>query len=123
MKTLLTVGCCVVAMSVEAGIRAVQLDLARQKESPAFVTNYMNRVKAVGYNTVVLYLEDRVKTASYPYPADADSYSPDEMAGIVRFGTSLGLDVVPVISPLGHTERFLAHDGAQWSTTPLVENC
>lgn len=27
-------------------IRAVQLDLARQKESPAFVTNYMSRVRA-----------------------------------------------------------------------------
>ena len=97
------------AFSDGARIRAVQLDLARQKESPAFVTNYMNRVRAAGYNTVVLYLEDRVKTPSYPYPADADSYSLDEMAGIVRCGTSIGLDVVPVISPLGHTERFLAH--------------
>ena len=91
-------------------IRAVQLDLARQKESPAFVTNYMGRVRAAGYNTIVLYLEDRVKTPSYPYPADEDSYSLDEMAGIVRYGTSIGLDVVPVISPLGHTERFLTHE-------------
>jgi len=91
------------------GIRAVQLDLARQKESPAFVTNYMSRVRAVGYNTIVLYLEDRVKTPSYPYSTDADSYSLEEMAGIVRYGMSIGLDVVPVISPLGHTERFLAH--------------
>ena len=97
----------------EAGICAVQLDLARQKESPAFVTNYMSRVRTAGYNTVVLYLEDRVKTPSYPYPADADSYSLEEMARIVRYGVSIGLDVVPVISPLGHTERFLPPAGVR----------
>ena len=102
--------CLVSLFAATEPIRAVQLDLARQKESPAFVTNYMGRVRTAGYNTVVLYLEDRVKTPSYPYPADADSYSLEEMAGIVRYGTSIGLDVVPVISPLGHTERFLAHE-------------
>ena len=111
---LLTLVASIVILTASAGevtgIRAVQVDLARQKESVPFLKAYAKRAADAGYNTLVLYLEDRVKTPSYPYPADADSYSPDEMAGIVRYGTSIGLDVVPVISPLGHTERFLAHE-------------
>ena len=100
---------CFAASYGDTRICAVQLDLARQKESPSFVSNYMSRVQSVGYNTIVLYLEDRVKTPSYRYPSDADSYSPAEMSALVQYGMSLGLDVVPVVSPLGHTERFLAH--------------
>ena len=95
------------------GIRAVQLDLARQKESVAFVKAYAKRMADVGYNTLVLYLEDRVKTPSYPYCTDAESYSLAEMKDLVEHCTGLGLDVVPVISPLGHTERFLKYPELQ----------
>ena len=95
------------------GIRALQLDLARQKESVSFVKAYAKRAANVGYNTLVLYLEDRVKTPSYPYCSDTESYSLAEMADLVTFCTGLGLDVVPVISPLGHTERFLSHPELQ----------
>ena len=95
------------------GIRAVQLDLARQKESVAFVKAYAKRAADVGYNTLVLYLEDRVKTPSYPYCTDAESYSLAEMKDLVAHCIGLGLDVVPVISPLGHTERFLRHPELQ----------
>lgn len=98
-----------VVASAADQIRAVQLDLARQKEPVGFVKAYMRRAKDAGFNTVFLYLEDRIKTPCYPYPDDADSYSVAEMRGIVDVGTELGLDIVPVVSPLGHTERFLAH--------------
>ena len=109
-KILLVLVGLLVGSAIAAPIRAVQLDLARQKETVPFVKEYMKRMSAAGYNTVVLYLEDRVKTASYPYPADAESYLPDEIREIVSAGTALGLDLVPVVSPLGHTERFLRHD-------------
>ena len=100
-------------------LRAVQLDLARQKETVPFVKAYMARMAEAGYNTMVLYLEDRVKTASYPYPSDAESYSPDEIRSLVAEATRLGLDLVPVISPLGHTERFLRHEALK----PFGEQC
>ena len=90
-------------------VRAIQLDLARQKETVGFVKSYMRRARDAGFNTVFLYLEDRVKTPCYPHPDDADSYSVAEMREIADVGTELGLDLVPVVSPLGHTERFLAH--------------
>ena len=90
-------------------IRAIQLDLARQMETVGFVKSYMRRAKDAGFNTVFLYLEDRIKTPCYPYPADSNSYSVAEMREVVDEGSRLGLDIVPVVSPLGHTERFLAH--------------
>jgi len=102
------------SLTASAGeIRAVQLDLARQKESVDFIKAYAKRVRDVGYNTIFLYLEDRVKTPSYPYCSDGESYSLAEMDGLVKYCTGLGLDVVPVISPLGHTERFLSHPELQ----------
>ena len=89
--------------------RAVQLDLASQMETVSFVTNHMTRVAAAGCDTFVLYLEDRVRTASYPYPTEQESYSPAEIGVIVACAERLGLDLVPVISPLGHDQRFLRH--------------
>lgn len=92
-----------------AFIRAAQLDLARQKEPVSFVQNFIERCADVGYNTVFLYLEDRVKTVSYPYPTDAESYLPDDIRAIVETAKRKSIDLVPVVSPLGHTERFLRH--------------
>lgn len=92
-------------------IRAVQLDLARQKESVEFCCNFISRSADAGYNTVVLYLEDRVKTASYPYLSDEESYSPEEIRRIIESAAAKSVDLVPVVSPLGHTERFLRHPG------------
>lgn len=113
-KLMVLVGMGALALPGAAdGIRALQLDLARQKESPAFVKAYAKRAREVGFNTFVLYLEDRVKTPSYPYCTDAESYSLAEMDDIVKTCASYGLDVVPVISPLGHTERFLRHPELQ----------
>ncbi|MBQ6327492.1 MAG: family 20 glycosylhydrolase [Kiritimatiellae bacterium] len=97
------------AVPAKERVVAVQLDLARQIESVAFVKSYMARVRSAGYNTIVLYLEDRVKTPSYPYASDEESYTLEEMRGVSAYGAEIGLDVVPVVSPLGHTERFLRH--------------
>ena len=110
-KLFLTAAMSAMALAGFAAERivAVQLDLARQKESVAFLKSYMDRVRLVGYNTIVLYLEDRVKTPSYPYSSDEESYTLDEMRGVSAHGAAIGLDVVPVVSPLGHTERFLRH--------------
>ena len=91
------------------GLRAVQLDLARQIETVAFVKDYLRRSSEAGYNAVVLYLEDRLKTSSYQNSLDVDSYSVAEMKEIVAAAESLGIDLVPVVSPLGHTDRFFRH--------------
>jgi hypothetical protein len=88
-------------------IRAVQLDVARHLESVDYIRSYSDFVARQGFNTLVLYLEGRVRTSSFPYRAKAESYTLKDMDTVVRHARSIGLDVVPVVSNLGHAEQFL----------------
>ncbi len=90
-------------------MRAVQIDLARQIETIDTVKAFFDVAAESGMNMVFMYLEDRIKTATYPYSPDGESYSPDDIREMVEYATALGLDLVPVVSPTGHTERFLRH--------------
>ena len=90
-------------------IRAVQLDLARQMETQYFIKNFIDFIADNGFNLLLLYLEDRVRTASYSYPADSECYTTDQMREVVGYAANRGIDVVPCISLLGHAERFLRH--------------
>ena len=60
-----------------------QLDLARQNENIPFIKQFMRIMADAGYNGILLYLEDRIRTASYPYPKDEDCYTPEQMADVV----------------------------------------
>ena len=90
-------------------MRAVQIDLARQIETVDTVKAFFDVVASAGMNTVVMYLEDRVKTAVYPYSPDEESYSPAQIKELVAYADTLGLELIPVVSPVGHTERFMRH--------------
>ena len=89
--------------------RVVQIDLARQIETVETVCRFMDVAAKAGMNAILMYLEDRVKTATYPYASDEESYSPAQVREMVAYGEKLGLELIPVVSPIGHTERFLAH--------------
>lgn len=90
-------------------IKAVQLDLARQKENLNFIYSFIDFIKCYGYNTLVLYLEGIVKTKSFTRIRGKDTYEPEEIRKIVDYAAKNGLDVIPVVSSLGHTEMFLEH--------------
>ncbi len=90
----------------EFKVRAVQLDLARQMETIPFIKGFLKFAKDSGYNTVVLYLEGRVKTKTFPFRPDADTYTPEQMREVVAEAESLGIDLVPVVSVLAHAENF-----------------
>lgn len=94
------------------GRRMVQLDLARQMETTTFVSNYVDRVAALGYDTLVLYLEGRVATRTFALPP-AESYTPGQMRGVVAHAARKGVAVVPVVSLLGHAEQFFRHPGQE----------
>lgn len=87
--------------------RAVQLDLARQMETVDFICEFVDFIAAYDYNVLALYLEGRVRTASFPHRAAAESYSPEEMKRVVDHAAAKGIDVVPVVSTLGHCGMFL----------------
>jgi hypothetical protein len=90
-------------------IRAVQLDLARQMESIDFIKKFIDFIADNGYNTLALYLEGRIRTATFPFPPDNESYTPDEMREIVSYAGTQNIDVIPVVSTLGHAELFLKY--------------
>ena len=90
-------------------IRAVQLDLARQKETVAFLKGYTDRIADAGFNTLVLYLEGRVKTESAQFMLDDECYTPDEMREVVAHAEKRGIDCVPVVSLLGHANLFMRY--------------
>ena len=106
--------CCLVAIavafSVRAEIRGVQLDLARQMEPVSFISNYIDRVAALGVNTLQLYLEGRVATRSFTLPA-GECYTAEEMRGLVAHAAEREVAVVPVVSFLGHAEHFFSRPG------------
>jgi len=91
-------------------LKAVQLDLARQTETVPFIKAFTTKVAEAGYNTLVLYLEGRVSTASFSM-GEGQGYSPEQMREVVRHASACGVDVVPVVSILGHAEHFFRAPG------------
>ncbi|MEI6422899.1 MAG: family 20 glycosylhydrolase, partial [Lentisphaerota bacterium] len=91
-------------------IRAVQLDLARQMESLEFIRRFIDFIAENGYNTLFLYLEWRIRTESFSCPADNECYTPQEMREIVRYAIARGIDVIPGLTSLGHSDLLLKQE-------------
>lgn len=89
---------------------ALQLDLARQKESVNFVKSYVDFAKKSGYNTIFLYLETCVRTADTPFFDPDETYSFDEMKEIVGYIEGQGLTAVPAFENFYHVEKLLCYD-------------
>lgn len=88
-------------------VRVIQLDLARQMETVSFITRFLSFAKESGYTHVQLYLEGRIRTKSFPFRPLAETYSEDEIRTIADAAGNAGIDLVPVISLLGHAENFV----------------
>lgn len=113
--------------------RGVQLDLARQIETVEFIKQFTDMIADNGYNVLFLYLEGRVRTESFPYPADNECYTLAQIREIVEYATTRNIEVIPGISLLGHAELFLQYqeltemaelrdgqDGRFWNNNKLV---
>ena len=90
-------------------LRWAQLDVARQVESIDFIEKFIVLLADSGYNGLFLYLEDRIKTASYQLPQPNEVYTVDEIRHIVKFASEHNIEVIPCVATLGHAERFLRH--------------
>lgn len=87
--------------------RGVQLDLARQPETIEYIFAFIDFASRYRYNYLVLYLEGRIKTKSFPYLSEEESYTPDEIKKIVAYARERGMETVPVVSLFGHANLFL----------------
>ena len=90
-------------------LKCLQIDLARQKETVAFVKSYADFAAKYGYNALILYLENAVRTPSVPFFREEDTYSAEEITEIVNYAERLGLDVIPALENLGHLEKFFLY--------------
>lgn len=94
-------------------LRLAQLDLARQMETPQFICDFIDFAARCQYNGIMLYLEDRIRTASYPYPTAEESYSEEQIRSLLAYAEQKGIELFPCVSTLGHAERFLRHKPLQ----------
>ena len=95
-----------------SGLRIAQLCLARQMETPSFCSNYIDRVAALGYNAIQLYVTARVETPTFALPP-GERYGADEMRGIVRHAAEKGMEVIPYVEIFGHADLFFKHPGLE----------
>ncbi len=98
----------------------LQIDLARQKERVEYVKSYMDFAVENGYNSVLLYLENVVRTPSTEYFDKEDTYSMEEMSEMVAYGRAKGLDVIPAFENLGHLEKFFEYP--EWESLSECED-
>ncbi len=94
-------------------LRAVQLDLARQMETIDFIKEFIDFITKAGFNTLVLYLEGRVRTATFSLLPPDESYSVEEMKEIVEYASQKNIDIIPATQALGHAEHFLQFEEMQ----------
>ncbi len=87
----------------------LQLDLARQKETVAYICEMADFAAGNGYTALMLYLEGGVRTASFSFADPERSYSIAEMEEVIGYAAKRGIKVIPALNALGHCELFLSH--------------
>lgn len=95
-------------------IICLQIDLARQKETISFIKSYVDFAASNGYNALLVYLENVVRTEDTLYFSKETTYSQDEIKEIVAYAESKRIEVIPAFENLGHLEKFFAY--------PALEN-
>ncbi len=98
-------------------IRALQIDLARQKENLEFIYSYVDFAVKYEYNTIFLYLENAVRTKNTAFFSQDDTYSEEEIKSIVSYAKKKGVQVIPALETLGHLEKFFRYE----ELIPLAE--
>ena len=88
-----------------------------------YLENFIKQLKSWGYDTLLWELEDFVRWDNLQYCGQADSISKTEMAELLEFARSLGMDNIPLLQCLGHCEyvlkqpeyAHLADSAGKWS--------
>ena len=88
-------------------IRAFQWDLARQVERLDVLLKLLPRYADWGYQELYLHLEDAVEYPSLPSVARRDAFSYRQFAKLVDTATRVGINVVPIVNLLGHTQYLI----------------
>ena len=87
----------------------VMLDMSRNAVMKVdSLKKYMQTIKKLGYNAVLLYCEDTYEVEGEPYFGYMRGrYSVEEMKEIDAFAQSIGMEVIPCIQTLSHLETTI----------------
>ena len=88
-------------------IRSFQWDLARQVERLDWLLKQLPKYADWGYDELHLHLEDAVEFPSVPGVARRDAYTYQQFARLVEAASRAGINVVPIVNLLGHTEYLI----------------
>ncbi len=91
-------------------LRVLQIDLARQKENIPYVKKYIDVAKKWGYNYVLFYLENAVRTEDTSFFNKDETYSISEMREMIDYAHSVGIEIIPAFENLGHLEKFFDYE-------------
>ena len=88
-------------------LRAFQWDLARQIERLDWLSAQLPRYADWGYQELYLHLEDAIEYPSLPGVARKGAYTHRELGRLVEAATRVGINVVPIVNLLGHTQYLI----------------
>lgn len=95
---------------MELKLRCLQIDVARQKETVAYLKKLIDFAAAWNYNSILLYLENAVRTEETAFFDPNETYSEAEIREIVAYAEAKGLDVIPAMENLSHLEKFFKYE-------------
>ena len=90
-------------------LNVLQIDLARQKENLPYIFSYIDFASENGYNALLMYLENAVRTKSTSFFNEDDTYSEEEILQIIEYAEKKKIEVIPALETLDHLEKFMAY--------------
>ena len=94
---------------------ALMLDVSRNGVMRVqSVKRYIEYLQQLGFNTLMLYMEDVYPLEEYPmFGYMRGGYTQEELRSIDDYAADRGIEVVPCIQTLGHMEQYLRHPEAR----------
>ena len=94
-------------MSYEIDLFANRFSQTRR--SVEYVKSYIEFARHCGYNALIMYLENAVRTTDTEFFNKEETYSAEEISEIVAYAEARGIEVIPAFENLGHLEKFMAY--------------
>jgi hypothetical protein len=92
-------------------IMGYTMDIARRIERPEVVRRAISGMADCGYNLFGLYLEGAYAYPRHPALARKHAYSPEFMAEVQGLCRQEGMELMPIIPSLGHTDWITSKPG------------
>lgn len=83
------------------------VDLKRAMWRPSYLQSMSARLKAWGYDTLLLEIEDKFRFARHPLLRHPDSPSHREWKAMIARCRAMGMDAIPLFQTLGHAESVV----------------